>query len=918
MPVTTVNGLSVNPISLTGWTNTNAGIDNGQNGDYVFYGGSNANGWDKLAIAQVVSEASSGAYATFDFSGSAGFIRGGLTQRTPDTTITNGFPPFDLILQSSFGLVRLYVNTTEITVLGASGGGKYTLIFDGASGVAVFYDNALLKTLTLAQLETYGVSLNLSSPLNVCVLGFTSNIQTTFSAGTYSSGNLKIGQGGVLDAISADSNIVLESTTGELTLKVKIPTGETASYSYEVAQLGGLPVTETVLSSTMASSGGFLSKTITNSDFVGANIQVVKVSENGIRSSPYTITTKIINHYDVQTYGVALTDGSGNPYKSIALLLGNTYISAGITHLAVIDPNLYTSSIQTAGQVSLGVDPVSILPIVDGMVKLDIGVAGTALLLPGTLDTVDTNLLNINSNFPKFAVYGGSIQTIFDIAEIASLTAPAFQAGSSVDVTVTWAGATTSTSFAIFTQAITSLFYPAGSLATITGYYTSTESLNDILQVYAPPNNTYYIYPIQTDIGASVSLLTGGLTVSLTGTLWPPGAFPRAPVVDSIDTTTTPGTAIISWTQPAGDSNYADGIRFDALIKDENGTEVSNSQNVTPPISIPLADGNYELYMTAYSAEDTSTQSSPQTFSITGGGGGGGGGGGNTGGNGHNNMAALEYNYPSYAVDVSQTQTITVLGEDSSALTVDEVITINVPLAKFKECLAYKSSWDASLTGTEAGAQPLPEVALRMAESASAVDEINTAFAGLKGSPTGTLSSRTWADDASASHDCFSKRLADGSVVFDGSVFDSQDLPKVAIRSIVEGAITAEELSTTLAEVTTAQAAHKAYLEGLFEQAVAEGRVKKDDAASAKGTGWKCPSFAAGDSLSVKVKYTFKQSRVYEVDGLDSNGNSATKALTLTIGGATFTIQTGDDGREESKVDAANERTYEIKLVATA
>jgi hypothetical protein len=50
------------------------------------------------------------------------------------------------------------------------------------------------------------------------------------------------------------------------------------------------------------------------------------------------------------------------------------------------------------------------------------------------------------------------------------------------------------------------------------------------------------------------------------------------------------------------------------------------------------------------------------------------------------------------------------------------------------------------------------------------------------------------------------------------------------------------------------------------------------------------------------------------VDGQDSgNGNTAAKALTLTIGGSTFTIQVGADGSETSDEYA---RTYEIKLVA--
>lgn len=328
-----------------------------------------------------------------------------------------------------------------------------------------------------------------------------------------------------------------------------------------------------------------------------------------------------------------------------------------------------------------------------------------------------------------------------------------------------------------------------------------------------------------------------------------------------------------------------------------------------------LEGGTYDVQMEAVDDQGIQTASDVYGNVVIQGGGGGGGGGGNNGGNGHN-MAELEYNYPDWEASVDQTNTITVLGEDSGALTVDETIVVNVPLSKLQECVVYDSNW-TPLTGEEVGEQPLPKVAFRPSESYAAKSELDAMFAKLKDKGTGTVSARTFNDDAAASHDNFGKILIT-DVSFSGSVLESEDLPKVAIRSIAEGDIAVEELTTTVASVTTSSTAHKAYLEGLFEQLVAADRIKLSDGAATDAS-WgpaKKPSLLAGDSLSFKIKYNFTKTREYEVDGLDAgNGNTEPKALTLTIGGSTFTIQVGADGSETSEPFS---RTYAIKMVATA
>lgn len=295
------------------------------------------------------------------------------------------------------------------------------------------------------------------------------------------------------------------------------------------------------------------------------------------------------------------------------------------------------------------------------------------------------------------------------------------------------------------------------------------------------------------------------------------------------------------------------------------------------------------------------------------------GGGGNNNGGGQTNMAELEYKYDGWSADVTQTNTITVLGEDSAALDVDETIVVHVPLSKLKECVVYESGW--TVEGEAAGTQPLPKVAFRPSETYAAKTELDAMFAKLKAKMDDqALADRVWDDDASGSHDSFG-RIMINSVSFGSgvSVFDSADLPKVAIRSIAEGDITVDELTTTVSAVQSdLQTSHKTYLEGLFEQLVAADRIKKTDATSSNDPlNWqatKKPSLEVGDSLSFKVTYNFSKRREYEVDG-DETAGQTKKALTLTIGGSTFTIQPGADGAEESEVYT---RTYGMKLVAVA
>jgi hypothetical protein len=279
--------------------------------------------------------------------------------------------------------------------------------------------------------------------------------------------------------------------------------------------------------------------------------------------------------------------------------------------------------------------------------------------------------------------------------------------------------------------------------------------------------------------------------------------------------------------------------------------------------------------------------------------------------------AEIEFNYTGWTAAVTQTNEITVLGEQTDPLATDEVITVNVPLAKLKECLVYSSSWTASLSGDAEGSQPLPKVEFRPSAEFAAKTELDAMFALLKAKMSDVvLADRIWLDSAAGPHDCFGRILIK-DVKFTDSAFDSPDLPKVAIRGIVEGDITVTELTTTAETLNTdSGATTKPFLEGLFEQLVAADRIKTTDADSTHNSAIfmpaKLPSLQVNDSISFNVTYNFTKTREYEVDG-DETVGADKKALTLSIGGHFFTIQTGADGTETS---VTYPRTYTFKLVA--
>jgi hypothetical protein len=438
----------------------------------------------------------------------------------------------------------------------------------------------------------------------------------------------------------------------------------------------------------------------------------------------------------------------------------------------------------------------------------------------------------------------------------------------------------------------------------------------------APPQNLYGPYELTHNsiyyLKYLISKLEFTVADSVTGSL-------------SASNVTTSG-ATITWTPAAGQeyfyvnslplSNITDGI-YTYKLYNSTGTlidTVEYSAGYDAFTLSGLSSGTEYTYTVKYADTQTISDSgnttvynilSKSTLSVTfTTGGGGGGGGGNNGGNGYNNMATLELAYDGYSGVVSQTNTITVLGESRGALTADETITVNVPLAKFKKALKYASTWDASLTGDQAGEQPRPRVKFTPTESGAALTELQAMLTGIKAKGTGAAASRLWADDASVDHQMFGAIML-SDVTFTNSALDDDEVPRESIRKIVEGDLTVPEIDTTVTALDSqgAGATLKGQLESLFEQAANAGRVKTSD--DADGSDFKNPSFEAGDSISFLVKYDFTKTRAYEVDDEVVNPATAGRA-TITVNGQTIQLAGYSENSD------AYSRTYEIKLVATA
>jgi hypothetical protein len=380
-----------------------------------------------------------------------------------------------------------------------------------------------------------------------------------------------------------------------------------------------------------------------------------------------------------------------------------------------------------------------------------------------------------------------------------------------------------------------------------------------------------------------------------------------------VDTTTVPGQVVISW-ENDDSTGYVVPVNHVILLLDDVDVVIESYNTSNSEVSLITSFNSYPVNIAKIliNAVNNNTFNIPSAQAVLVGpwaiqGGGGGGGGGNNGGNGHN--MALEFAYTGYEGAVSQTNTITVLGEEGGALTKDETIVVHVTAEELSKVLAYSSNWTTS--GDAAGEQPRPNVKFRPV--AAVGHKLTTMFNKLKVKGTGAADGddRKWIDDSGASIPVFGNELL--GLTFTNSALDDDELPREAIRKIEEGDITSDDLTTAvISDLASSDAgAPKALLEGLFEQAVSSSKVSTADASHPDEAGYKMPTFAVGDSISFLVKYNFSKVRQYTLDSDVASGNSTVGArTTITIAGQTFDISTGNETSD------AFSKTYEIKLLA--
>jgi hypothetical protein len=293
-------------------------------------------------------------------------------------------------------------------------------------------------------------------------------------------------------------------------------------------------------------------------------------------------------------------------------------------------------------------------------------------------------------------------------------------------------------------------------------------------------------------------------------------------------------------------------------------------------------------------------------------------------------MADLEFSYTGYSGAVTQTNTIAVLGEEGGALpSAFATITVHVTPAELSDALAYKSAW--GVTGEAQGEQPRPDVQfLPVSACGTRLEQMYTLLSS-KGDGAQDSDGRKFTDSASTTQERFGNLLL--KVSFENSWLDDNQLPREAIRSIAEGAISlptngfaTDPAASVVQDLTTVGGATGtiALLHGLFEQAVAADKILGDGATGANmgtpdytslGAGWKKAQFIENDSISFLVRMTFQKTRDYGIDGEETgndSGNTKTTTKTIVVNGTSYEIVAEDE------TSVLEEKLYIIKLLAKA
>jgi hypothetical protein len=234
--------------------------------------------------------------------------------------------------------------------------------------------------------------------------------------------------------------------------------------------------------------------------------------------------------------------------------------------------------------------------------------------------------------------------------------------------------------------------------------------------------------------------------------------------------------------------------------------------------------------------------------------------------------SALYFEKPDYSASATQTVDITVIGQTQDPLGKDQTIVVSVPLESLNNSLAITAvaGWNlARLEGPDS-AQKYPGVTFSpsvLVAAALADAEALTAEDRFLHSNSGTGSDPAFTDDAASAGLMSLQGYMNEIVDADFNASDFHKIPLEAVKAIDRKELACDRLSVVLGapvtHLSTEASEDNDYALRLFEQAAAAGKIVDEDK---DGRTVVKPAFAAGDSISVYVKYILNKTRRYLLD----------------------------------------------------
>jgi len=241
-----------------------------------------------------------------------------------------------------------------------------------------------------------------------------------------------------------------------------------------------------------------------------------------------------------------------------------------------------------------------------------------------------------------------------------------------------------------------------------------------------------------------------------------------------------------------------------------------------------------------------------------------------------------------YEADASQTVTVSVAGEESPGMTAD--YTIDVTSSNLASHISYAGAYGTTFINNELSVSTYPTVTVNLPTLVVDANALETNFHG---------SSQTLQDQADVPTLAgMFKSLAHefgltGEAAF-GAIY-----PVEAVVGVTYGAVTADTLTSLVALEASSSEGSAPVL--LWENLLAAGKIS--NATLQDGNSGGSPTFVAGDSLSVFVKYSLAKTRTFVLDGAATGGTAS-----FTING----IAIDADGVSE---ESGLQKTVEWKFI---